>query len=356
MKRRRYLIVVIGLILGLTAILMLRREMASQPLEPDAHEPSDNSTVQIGFTFDTFVIERWQRDRDAFIATCQELGAVVDVQNPNGSPQEQASQIRYFIAQEVDVIVIVAIEAEAIREAIKEAQRQGIQVIAYDRLIPEAGTDLYISFDSEAVGRLTAEALIEAKPDGGAVALIKGAPSDHNAYLLAEGFLAGIKDSNFEVIYTADAEEWRAEASYEATDAALAEADRLGVELVGIMCGNDSLAVEAVRRLAEERLAGTVFVTGQDADLTGCQQVVEGSQLMTVYKPVSLLAQAAARQAIRLAKGLEVETETSFDDGRYMIPSLLLEPIAVDSRNMDDVIIRSGFHLEEDVYRYVQDK
>lgn len=69
-------------------------------------QPEDDR-IEIGITFDSFVIERWQRDRDVFVAAAQELGADVNVQNANGSLEEQKRQIEYFIKKKVDVIVVV---------------------------------------------------------------------------------------------------------------------------------------------------------------------------------------------------------------------------------------------------------
>ena len=60
-------------------------------------ETSQDDTIKIGITFDTFVVERWQRDRDIFVTTSKDLGADVIVQNSNGDPEKQAAQIEYFI-------------------------------------------------------------------------------------------------------------------------------------------------------------------------------------------------------------------------------------------------------------------
>lgn len=60
-------------------------------------EKQDDTPVQIGLVFDSFVIERWQKDRDVFVSTAKEYGAEVNVQNANGDIDTQISQIRYLI-------------------------------------------------------------------------------------------------------------------------------------------------------------------------------------------------------------------------------------------------------------------
>jgi D-xylose transport system substrate-binding protein len=113
-----------------------------------------------------------------------------------------------------------------------------------------------------------------------------------------------------------------------------------------------------VHALAEKRLAGKILVVGQDADLEACQRIVEGTQLMTVYKPIEKLAQQAARSAVTLAAGEEISDEnlSEYDDGTGMIPYLKIDPISVNEGNINDVIIKSGFHLKEDVYLNVPAK
>jgi D-xylose transport system substrate-binding protein len=144
------------------------------------------------------------------------------------------------------------------------------------------------------------------------------------------------------------AEGWRAELAatyiYEHRDI-VSEAD-------AIMCGNDNIASQVVPVLAEKQLAGKVLVVGQDADLEACQRIVEGTQLMTVYKPIEKLAQRAAECTVALIQGeaLDGADVTTMDNGSYRIPYVGLTPIPVTEENIDDVIINSGFHLKEDVY------
>ena len=107
----------------------------------------DDGNIEIGFTFDSFIIERWERDRDVFVSRAHELGVDVNVQNANGDVDTQISQIEYFIEKRVNAIVIVAVDCQALSGVIAKAHRAGIKVISYDRLISDANTDLFISFE-----------------------------------------------------------------------------------------------------------------------------------------------------------------------------------------------------------------
>jgi D-xylose transport system substrate-binding protein len=315
-------------------------------------DKTNTDVIEIGMCFDSFVIERWQRDRDVFVTTAKELGAQVNVQNANGSLETQVSQINYFIDKGVGVIVIVAIDSKEITDSVKAARKAGIKVVAYDRLISEADVDLYISFDNEKVGELMAQGLMEATDTKSNIVMLCGPTTDTNVSFVEQGFENIMEINQIQVMDKMNAEGWKAELAY----SYLSDNYQVASKLDGIMCGNDSLAGQAVRYLSERRLAGVIPVVGQDADLDACQRIVEGTQIMTVYKPVEKLAKSAAEYAVMLAKSEDISITDTINDNKYDVPYVKLEPIAVTAENMDEVIIDSGFHLREDVYLNVPEQ
>ena len=326
MKKKR------GIALLITALMFVLcvTGCGTQKIETTKKETTEEKKLQIGLSFDSFVIERWLRDRDMFVSTAQGLGAEVNVQVAGGDVDEQISQIEYFIQKEMDVIVIIPIDGEALYDVVKEAKDKGIKVVCYDRMIANVDADLYITIDNEMVGTLMGEALVEACPDGGNIFAINGSPTDKNV----EEVAATHVNKGLEV-----------------TD-----------DIVGVMCGNDDLASQAVKVLAENRLAGQVALVAQDADLAACQRIVEGTQTMTVYKPIEQEASTAAILAVALGNGTDITskdceipvTETT-DDGSGEIPYYKITPIAVTAENMDEVIVDGGFHSKEDVYLNVKE-
>lgn len=332
----------------LAAILLLCSGCGQTVKENDAAE-EESSAIQIGISMDSFLIERWQRDRDIFVSKAQELGAEVNVQNANGEVDRQISQIEYFIEKKMDVIVVVAIDGSALSEVVEKAKRAGVKVIAYDRLILNADVDLYITFDNEKVGYLMGTYLRDAVGKNGTVICINGSPTDNNVTMVSEGFRQGIRGSGVKVDKTDYAEGWLAEKGFQFTNEYLSEEKIPN----GIMCGNDDIATQVVKALSENRLAGKVYVVGQDADLAACQRIVEGTQYMTVYKPIELLAQRTAELAVKMAQGEEVVTDSAIFDGTYEVPFEKLEPIAVTKENMDEVII-GKYHQKGEVYLNVQ--
>ncbi len=316
------------------------------PEKKEATVTTKGDSLLIGLSFDSFVIERWTRDRDVFVSTANELGAEVNVQSAGGDVPTQISQIKYFIEIGVDVIVIITADAVALADVLKEAKNKGIPVVCYDRLVMNAGADLYISFNNESVGRQMAQAICDNVPDGGTIVEIMGPDSDYNVAQVMGGFDAVCEEHSMNISLKYNCDNWKPELAYDFVNEnfeVISKAD-------AIMCGNDALAGETIHALAERGYAGSIYVTGQDGDLEACQRIVEGTQLVTVYKPVEKLAILAAECAVKLAKHQALDTMDTFFDGTQDIPYYAIEPSAVTIENIDEVIIKSGFHLREEVY------
>lgn len=313
--------------------------------EPSNNDETDGE-IQIGVAFDSFLIERWQRDRDIFVSRARDLGATVNVQNANGDVQKQRDQIKYLTEKNMDVIVLIPVDSSALKKEVQEAKDAGIKVIAYDRLVTDAPLDLYISFDNEMVGRLMADAIIDELPSGGRVMKINGPAKDYNVSLVNKGFDEEIRGHGIVLFDTYYASEWKGEEAFNYLSDNPDKADKADA----VMCGNDSLAGQAVRYYSEKRRAGRIPIVGQDADLDACQRIVEGTQTMTVYKSIEQLAKKAAESAVSLAKGNSVADVSEMKNGKYTVPFVSISPIMVTKDNMDSVIINGGFHLREDVY------
>lgn len=345
MWRGKWLLMVI-----LCCVFMVGCREAVAQVDKEAGQEEGDTPLQIGLSIDSFVIERWIRDRDVFVSTAKELGAEVNVQNANGDVNEQIEQIKYFIKKRMDVIVVVAGDSEALSDVMKKAKEAGIKTVSYDRLIKNAGSDIYISFDNEEVGRLMAKSLNQKIPEGGKVFMIQGPQTDNNVRLIRNGFDLEI-NKNLEVVYENNCDGWIAENAYNYAKEAL----EAHPDVKGIMCGNDDLATQVFRALSEDRLAGKVYLVGQDGDLMACQRIMEGTQTMTAFKYVEEEARLGAEYAVKLGRGEPLEgVKKTIYDGTYEVPYLELSPVAVNKENMDDVIIKGGFHSKEDVYLNVK--
>jgi D-xylose transport system substrate-binding protein len=308
--------------------------------------------IKIGLSMDTLKEERWQRDRDLFVKRAQELGAEVLVQAANGDDALQNSQAENLLTQGVDVLMVVPHNAKTAATIVDSAHRSNVPVISYDRLILDSDVDLYISIDPTRVGELQAEYAIRHRPKGSYV-LIGGAPTDNNARLVRDGQLKVLKPfvdrGDVKVVTDQWAKDWQPVEALKIMENALT---RNNNQVDAVVASNDGTAGGAVQALAEQKLAGKVLVTGQDADLAACQRIVAGTQTMTVYKPIHLLANKAAEVAVRMARKEPLGDPTRpTSNGKKDVPSILLEPIQVDRANLDATVIADGYHKRDDVYK-----
>lgn len=298
-------------------------------------------------------LERWQHDRDLFIERAEELGAEVIVQSADGDADKQLSQIENMLSQNVDVLVIIAANSDALAPVVEQAKEQGVIVVAHDRLINNADVDAYVSFDNEGVGEMQAQYLVERVPKG-KYFLLGGEPSDHTAHMFRQGqmnILQPLIDAgDIEIVGDQWADGYSAEQALSIIENALTANNN---DIDAIVAPNDSTAGGAVQALEAQNLAGKVLVTGQDADLAAVQRIAEGTQSMTVYKPIREIATTSAEVAISLAKGEEVETDITIDNGFKEVPFVQLTPISVDKDNLLEVIVGDGFHSYEDVYKNI---
>lgn len=333
-------------VLALVMIGVFLVSGCSQELAVEDTQSSKDDNISIGFSFDSFVIERWVRDRDAFVAAAEELGATVNVQCANGDVVEQIEQIRYLIDKKVDVLVVIPVDCYKVSEVIAEAKDAGIKVISYDRLCGNSDCDLYISFDNEEVGHIMGRTLVDNIEDGGKICIIGGPLTDGNVVEVEQGLMEEI-DGHLQVVYTARCENWVANEATGYVDEILSKYP----DVDGIMCGNDDIATQAFQELSANRKGGNILLTGQDGDLMAFQRIVSGTQLVSAFKPVEEIARQAATYAVKMAQGDSLsEVKDTINDGKYDIPYLVIMPVGVTKDNIDDVVIDGGYHTREEIY------
>ncbi len=315
-----------------------------------ATAPRGDGPVRIGFSMDTLKEERWQRDKALVEKRAKELGAVLDIQVANGDDAVQTRQADNMLTKGVDVLIVAPHNGEIAASIVEAAHRRGVPVISYDRLIRNADVDLYLSHQVERVGQMQAEYALKQKPKGNYV-LIGGSPTDFNAILLRRGqervLKPAIDRGDIRIISQQFAREWKAEEALRLTEDALT---KTGNRIDAIIASNDSTAGGAISALEAVGLSGKVLVTGMDAQKDAIQRVVQGSQTMTVWKPIEPLASAAVDAAIKLARKQPVEAPDRINNGKIDVPAILLDPVVVDRSNVDDTVIKAGYHQREEVY------
>ncbi|KFG02029.1 ABC transporter substrate-binding protein [Streptomyces scabiei] len=266
-------------------------------------------------------------------------------------PAVQRQQLDAMITQGVDVLIVAAVDAKALRSSVEAADRAGIPVVAYDRLAqgPISG---YVTFDGETVGRLQGEALLKAmgdKADGGQIVMMNGATTDPNADWYKRGALSVLEDK-VRIGKSYDTVGWRPENAYVNMSGAISA---LGADNIdGVLAANDSLAGAVVSALNASAVRPLPPITGQDADLAAVQRIVQGSQYMTIYKPFKPAADAAVEMAVALGRDESVDTiatGTIDSPTDKDIPAVLLPSVPVTAGNIEETLVKDGMYTIDQI-------
>ncbi|ELY2624255.1 D-xylose ABC transporter substrate-binding protein [Cronobacter sakazakii] len=305
--------------------------------------------VKIGMAIDDLRLERWQKDRDIFVSKAESLGAKVLVQSADGNEETQMSQIENMINRGVDVLVIIPYNGQVLSNVVAEAKREGIKVLAYDRMINNADIDFYISFDNEKVGELQAQSLVDKVPQGNYF-LMGGSPVDNNARLFRDGQMKVLKpfidSGKIKVVGDQWVDGWLPENALKIMENALTANNN---KIDAVVASNDATAGGAIQALSAQGLAGKVAISGQDADLAGIKRIIAGTQTMTVYKPITQLANTVAEVAVELGNDKQPKSDATLNNGLKEVPARLLTPIKVDKSNIESTVIKDGFHKKSEL-------
>ncbi len=314
-----------------------------------------NRKIKIGFAMDTLKEERWQRDRDAFEAHCKKMNVECVITVANNVAERQASDVENLLTQGVDVLVIAPHDATQAASMVEKAKAQGVPVISYDRLINSDKLDLYISHQVPVIGRKIAEYALQKVPEGNYV-MVYGAGTDNNAVIMKKEQLAVLQPSidsgKIKIVAEDFMNDWKPELALNFAENALTKNND---NIKAFVVSNDGMAGGVISALEKRKLTGTVLVTGQDAQKDALQRIAQGTQTMTVYKPIVDLANAAVEAAIKLAKKESLAAAKPFRNETIGkdIPAILLEVTSVDKDNLTTTVIKDGYVSFEDVYKNV---
>jgi D-xylose transport system substrate-binding protein len=305
-------------------------------------------SLKLGFSLGDFSVDRWIIDRDYFKAAANSLGVRVLFEYGYGDADQQLSQCKKLVDSGIKVLLIVPTDCERIAPIVDYAHQKHVIVIAYDRIITNSDLDYYISFDNVKVGELQAQYAVNLKPAGNYI-LLAGPKTDNNALLFLQGqhniIDPLVNQNKIHIVYEKHMSEWN---SIQAFDEMQSFLDKEGTSVDAIVASNDNLAGGAIMALDMYSDNWNIIITGQDATLEACQNIMAGKQSMTVYKPIKKLAQEAASVAADLSKGSGIKLISgTVNNGSKDVPSILLEPVSVDKNNMKETVIADGFVSED---------
>ena len=370
----------LGIVLAMTMVLMLTacgtgvsgetmKEMVPAVELPVVETSAPESGNRIGVAMPNRQTQRWIQDGDNMRHMLEEAGYQVDLQYADNDIATQIYQIENMIAEDCKVLVIAAVEGEALGTVLDRAKAAGIPVIAYDRLI--MGSDAvsyYASFDNWEVGVRQGQFIVDALnlENAGSkvynIEFVTGDPSDNNINFLFDGAMSVLKpyiDKGVLVTPSGQTEKQNAATPY--WDCGFAQ-DRFeeilekfyadGKELHAVLANNDTTAMGVANALALKYTGKYPVMTGQDCEIPNVRNMLAGKQAMSVFKDTRILAARAAEMVDALMKGEAppVNDVQSYDNGTGVIPAFLCEPVVATPDNIRQLLIDSGYYTEAEIH------
>lgn len=324
----------------------------------------------IGISMPTKSSARWISDGDSMVKQLEAAGFTADLQYAEDDIPNQLAQIENMITKGVDVLVIAAIDGTTLSNALENADAAGIDVIAYDRLIRDSGfVDYYATFDNFKVGVQQASSLVAGLQvrfgDGPYnVELFGGSPDDNNAYFFYNGAMSILQpliDSGDVIVVsgqmgmeTVGTLRWDGAVAQSRMDNLLS-AHYTQAQIQGVLSPYDGLSIGILSSLKGVGYGSgdlkMPIVSGQDAEVQSVKSILAGEQYSTVFKDTRELARVTVGMVEALLSDTtpEINDTETYDNGVIVVPSYLLEPVSVDSSNLEEILIGSGYYTEDQI-------
>lgn len=346
---------------------------------------STASTGQkIGISMPTQSLERWSRDGSYLEQQFKDAGYETEVTYSDNDSNRQVNDIQNMIADDVDLLIVAAIDGEALNTAMDDAAKAGIPVISYDRLILNDAVSYYVSFDNYTVGKLQGEYIVDQLDLDNAgdktynLEITAGDPADNNATYFFNGAMDVLNpyiedgtlvvpsgQTDFDSVATA---QWNTDDAMERAQNVLSSYYADGTQLDAWLCSNDSTALGVAKAVTSDYTgSNSILITGQDGDEANLKNIVDGVQSMTVYKNVSDESIVTLELAKAMLNGDTIDAslidkfgvEATYDTESYetsegnKCPSFLLVPNVITKDNLQDLVDTGLYEMDGDYLKAV---
>ena len=341
------------------------------PAKPEEVVTAPEGGGYVGISMPTQSSERWIKYGGTMKDILEAKGYTVDLQYAEDDIPTQKSQVENMITKGAKVLIIAAVDASTLSATLDQAGKDGVKVIAYDRLLVDTdAVSYYATFDNRGVGRLQAQSLVDGlkafKGDGPYnVELFAGSPDDTNSFYFYEGAMDVLKplmDDGSIVVPSGQISQadigtlrWDGAVAQSRMDAVLAANYTDGKALDGVLSPYDGLSRGILSALTsfgyQPGTENWPVVTGQDAEAASIKLIITGDQYSTILKDTRDLAAVAAGMVDALLTGSEPEindTET-YNNNVKIVPSYLLIPYTVTIENYEKLVMDSGYLTQDDI-------
>jgi D-xylose transport system substrate-binding protein len=302
--------------------------------------------------------DRWERaDRRFFEEGFKAAGLTssdYSIKNAEGDSATQKSQAEQAVTEGAKTILLVNLDPGSGAAIIDSAKSQGVTMIDYDRLTTDGDADYYVSGDATEAGRLQGRGIVDdltkANASEPALAILDGAPTDSFALDLEKGYMEVLKPKFDAGEYREAAHQsvpnWDGQKALTIFEQMLQKSDN---EIDAVVAANDTIANATISALKSRKL-DFVPTSGLDATAQALQHILAGEQSFTVYFSIKDQATKAANLAVQVARGEKPSgLTTQVDNGKKMVPGILLKPQVIRKDNIAQTVIADDFVSWEEV-------
>jgi ABC-type sugar transport system substrate-binding protein len=232
-----------------------------------------------------------------------EYGFDAIVLDGKGDVQEQAKTVNNAVAQGVEAMFVNPNDAIAIAPSLAAAKEAGV-VVSIIMAKPGEGTedsvDFYVAVDDILGGKVAAEAIMAAFPDGATGVEIGGQAGHDAAVRRHDGFAAGIEGTNITVLDYQNPQQWdTAQAQAIAEDMIT----KYGDQIQFVFCHWDNGATGVINALRAAGGMEDVLIIGVDGNKTGFDQVESWPNYISIAQNAETIAVKSMESANLFIEG-----------------------------------------------------
>src|SRR5690606_10704008 len=235
--------------------------------------------------------------------------------NTAGSATEQADDIEDLIAiNQIDALVILPFESDPLTEPVASVKDRGIFVTVVDRGLSREGIeDVYVAGNNSAMGRVSAEYIIDRLGGEGKIVVLRGIPTtiDNERF---DAFMAEIEGTNITVLDSQYAN-WNRDDGFEVMQDFLTRFP----EIDAVWAQDDDIAIGVIEALRQAGREDELFVVGGAGMKEMVKRVMDGDPLVPVdvLYPPAMIATAMEVTALNFVSDVPIL-------GRYILDSPLI--------------------------------
>lgn len=335
----------------------------------DPEEP-DHTGKKIALALPDETMDHWSSDGDNMKKSLEALGYRVEIQYAQNRPKQQAGQVMDFVEQGADCIVIAPVSSKKLKKAQAAAQKAGIPVIAYDRLLMDTdAVSFYVTFDHKGMGNKIGQAVVEQAglddlEDGEykTIEFFMGPQGEKESLYIYQGLMEVLRPyldngmlvcntgrTSFEDTAIAD---WSPERAKNWCENYL-EGYYNQEDLDICVTASDQFAYGCKQSFLAAGYTEDNWpvISGIGCEIQACKNILEGTQSFSICKDSRMLAAECAKVVDALMNGMEPDVNNAqlYDNNKMIVPAHMCSTLVIDAENLMEVLVDGGYYTERQI-------